>query len=85
MNKMEKTKNSFNQPIGEWKLGDEHHFISFSLTHKPNFFRRLMAYLFFGLKWIDYPHPKHLSEVQPSKGMKLGKSVQGAPQKGFKG
>ena len=76
---MENTNNSFNtvkitqpKPIGEWKIGDMNYFISFALTKKPNWFRRKMAWLFFGLEWIDYPQPKDVSEIKPSKGLRKG-------------
>ena len=82
---MENTNNSFNKPIGEWKIGDEHHFISFALTSKPNLFRRWMAWLFFGLRWIDYPQPKDVKDIKPSKGMKIAKVVGATPQRRFKG
>ena len=72
MRKKENTNNYFNNPIGEWKLGDESHFISFALSKKPNWFRRWMAWLFFGLRWIDYPQPKHYTEIKPSKGIQRG-------------
>lgn len=56
--------------IGEWKIGDGDNFISFALTNKPNLFRRMMANLFFGLRWIDYTQPKEIKDVEPSKGVK---------------
>lgn len=59
-------------PIGEWKIGDKDYFISFALTQKPNWFRRVMANLFFGLKWIDFEGPKEVKDIQPSKGIKSG-------------
>ena len=59
-------------PIGEWKIGDKDYFISFALTQKPNWFRRVMANLFFGLKWIDFEGPKEVKDIQPSKGVKSG-------------
>ena len=68
---MANTNNS-SKPIGEWKIGDEDYFISFSLTKKPNFFRRWMAWLFFGLKWIDFPQPKDVKDIQAGKGTKIG-------------
>ena len=59
--------------IGEWKIGDKDYFISFALTHKPNWFRRVMANLFFGLKWMDY---KTLTEEpKPTKGVSIGKTI----------
>jgi len=69
---MENTNNYSNKPIGEWKIGDKDYFISFALTKKPNWFRRKMANLFFGLQWIDYPQPKELGDIKPSKGLKVG-------------
>jgi len=85
---MENTNNYSNtininqpKPVGEWKIGEGDYFISFSLTKKPNFFRRFFANLFFGLKWIDFPHPK---DVQPSKGIKVSKVVGSTPQRRFK-
>jgi hypothetical protein len=69
---MENTNNYSNKPIGEWKIGDKDYFISFALTKKPNWFRRVMAWLFFGLRWIDYPQPKELEDIKPSKGIKRG-------------
>jgi hypothetical protein len=68
---MENTKNSSN-PIGEWKIGDEEYFISFALTHKPNRLRRLFAWLLFGLRWIDFPQPKEVKDIKPSKGIRAG-------------
>lgn len=56
--------------IGEWKIGDGDNFISFALTTKPNLFRRMMANLFFGLRWIDYTQPKEIKDIKPSKGVK---------------
>ena len=70
-----------NKPIGEWKIGEGDYFISFALTKKPNWFRRIMANLFFGLKWIDYRDGEGL---KPSKGMKVSKRVEGKPQRRFK-
>ena len=52
--------------IGEWKIGDGDNFISFALTNKPNWFRRMMANLFFGLRWIDYTQPKPIKDIKPS-------------------
>jgi len=72
MKKMENTNNYSNKPIGEWKIGDKDYFISFALTEKPNWFRRKMAWLFFGLIWIDYEGPKELEDIKPSKGIKRG-------------
>ena len=59
-------------PIGERKIGDKDYFISFALTQKPNWFRRVMANLFFGLKWIDFEGPKEVKDITPSKGIKSG-------------
>jgi len=80
MKEMENTSNFFNtnvkipqpKPIGEWKIGDEDYFISFALTKRPNWFRRVMAKFFFGLRWIDYEGPKDVKEIQAGKGAKIG-------------
>ena len=69
---MENTNNYSNKPIGEWKIGDKDYFISFALTEKPHWFRRKMAWLFFGLKWIDFPQPKDVKDIKPSKGLRRG-------------
>ena len=85
MKRTPNTNNSFNKPIGEWKIGDGEHFISFALTQKPNWFRRMMAWLFFGLRWIDFPQPKDVKDIKPSKGVKVSKVVGAqAPQRRFK-
>jgi hypothetical protein len=78
MNKMENTKNYLNEPIGEWKIGDEEHFISFALKTKPSWFHRLSARFFFGLRWVDFVSTK------PSKGIKVGGTSQGKPNSRFK-
>ena len=65
-----KTKPTPNQAVGEWKIGDGDNFISFALSNKPNGFRRLMAWLFFGLRWIDFKSPKNVKDIKPSKGVK---------------
>jgi hypothetical protein len=62
------------KPIGEWKIGDKDYFISFALTTKPNWFRRTMANLFFGLKWTDYKTP--VEEPKPTKGVKVAKTIE---------
>ena len=67
------------KPIGEWKIGDKDYFISFALTSKPNWFRRVMANLFFGLVWIDYTKPN--SESGPTKGVSIGKTIEVAPNR----
>ena len=85
MKKMENTNNYSNKPIGEWKIGGGDYFISFALTEKPNWFRRKMAYLFFGLQWYDYDVPKDVKDIQPSKGMKIAKVINAQPQRRFKG
>jgi hypothetical protein len=78
---MENTNNSSNEgrihitqpkPVGEWKIGDRDYFISFALTKKPNPIRRFFAWAFFGLRWIDFPQPKDVSEIKPSKGLRKG-------------
>jgi hypothetical protein len=91
MKNMENTNNSFNtlkitqpKPVGEWKIGEGDYFISFSLIKKPNWFRRVMANLFFGLKWIDFPQPKDVKDIHPSKGIKVSKVVGSTPQRRFK-
>ena len=73
------------RPIGEWKIGEGDYFISFALTRKPNLLRRFFAWMFFGLVWVDYEAPKTLSEIKPSKGVKVSTKVQGNPQRRFKG
>jgi hypothetical protein len=78
MNKMENTKNYLNEPIGEWKIGDEEHFISFALKTKPSWFHRLSARFFFGLRWVDFV------STRPSKGIKVGGTSQGTPNRRFK-
>jgi hypothetical protein len=78
MNKMENTKNYLNEPIGEWKIGDEEHFISFALKEKPSWFHRLSARFFFGLRWVDFV------STRPSKGIKVGGTSQGKPNSRFK-
>ena len=60
--------------IGEWKIGDRDYFISFALTTKPNWFRRTMANLFFGLVWIDYKTPAE--EPKPTKGVSVGTTIE---------
>ena len=60
--------------IGEWKIGDKDYFISFALTTKPNWFRRTMANLFFGLVWIDYK--TQAEEPKPTKGVSVGKTIE---------
>ena len=70
------------KPIGEWKIGDEDYFISFALTKKPNWFRRKMAWLFFGLIWIDYPQPKDVKDIQAGKGIRAAMTKVIPPQKG---
>ena len=83
---MENTNNYSNKPVGEWKIGGGDYFISFALTEKPNWFRRKMAWLFFGLRWIDFDSPKDVKDITPSKGMKIAKVVGAqAPQRRFKG
>lgn len=62
----------YKKPIGEWKIGDESHFISFALTQKPKWFHRVCAKLFFGLRWIDYDEPKDVKDIKPSKGIRKG-------------
>ena len=65
--------------IGEWKIGDNDYFISFALTTKPNWFRRVMANLFFGLKWTDYKTP--VEEPKPTKGVKVAKTIETQPNR----
>lgn len=64
------------KPIGEWKIGDEDYFISFALTKKPNFLRRFFAWMFFGLKWIDFPQPKEVKDIKPAKGVRVAKKIE---------
>jgi len=82
MRKKDTTKNYSNKPIGEWRIGDEEHFISFALKKKPHWFHRLCVRFFFGLRWIDFETPH---DVKPSKGVKVGKVIGGNPQRRFKG
>ena len=82
---MENTNNYSNKPIGEWKIGGGDYFISFALTEKPNVIRRFFAWAFFGLKWIDFPQPKKVEDIKPSKGLKIAKVVEGTPTRRFKG
>lgn len=72
-------------PIGEWKIGDDTHFISFALTQKPHWFHRVCAKFFFGLKWIDYDKPKELKDITPSKGLKIGITKFIQPNRRLKG
>lgn len=78
---MENTNNYSNEPIGEWKIGDEEHFISFALKKKPKWFHIQMARFFFGLRWFDYPIK---SQGKPSKGISISQKVKGVPQRRFK-
>jgi len=64
----------FDKPIGEWKIGDGDNFISFALTSKPNWFRRTMANLFFGLVWKDYK--TQAEEPKPTKGVSIGRTIE---------
>ena len=91
MKEMENTNNYSNtgietiplpKPIGEWKIGEGDYFISFALTKKPNWFRRWMANLFFGLRWIDYPQPKDVRDIQAGKGIRAAMTKVIPPQKG---
>ena len=82
---MENTNNYSNMPVGEWKIGEGDYFISFALTKKPNRFRRFAAWLFFGLRWIDFDGPKNVKDIKPSKGIKVAKVVESKPQRRFKG
>ena len=77
-NKEENTNNYSNEPIGEWKIGDDEHFISFALKKKPKWFHRQMARFFFGLRWFDYV------SKEPSKGIKVGSVSKGTPKRRFK-
>ena len=85
MKEMENINNYSNRPVGEWKIGGGEYFISFALTERPNWFRRFFAWLFFGLRWIDFDVPKNVKDITPSKGMKIAKVVGGTPQRRFKG
>ena len=68
-------------PIGEWKIGDDEDFISFALKKKPHWFHRLMAKFFFGLRWIDFPHPK---DVKPSRNVSIARTIGEKPKRRFK-
>ena len=82
MNEKVNTKNYSNKlPIGEWKIGDDEDFISYALKKKPHWFHRMMASFFFGLRWIDFPHPH---DVKPSKGITIAKKVGEVPKRRFK-
>lgn len=88
MKKMKEKENTNNYsnpwgglPIGEWKIGDDDDFISFALKKKPHWFHRLMARFFFGLRWIDFPHPK---DVKPSRNVSIAKTIGEKPQRRFK-
>ena len=81
MRKEEYTNNYSKLPIGEWKIGDDDDFISFALKKKPHWFHRLMARFFFGLRWIDFPHPK---DVKPSRNVSIAKTIGEKPQRRFK-
>ena len=81
MRKEEYTNNYSKLPIGEWKIGDDEDFISFALKKKPHWFHRLMARFFFGLRWIDFPHPK---DVKPSRNVSIAKTIGEKPQRRFK-
>ncbi len=59
--------------VGEWKIGSGDNFISFALTEKPNWFRRTMANLFFGLVWKDFNSPSY--KPKPSKGISIHKTI----------
>ena len=72
-------KSSSNLPIGEWKIGDDTDFISFALKKKPHWFHRVCARFFFGLRWIDFPHPR---DVNPSRGISRGVTKVIPPMKG---
>ena len=41
------------KPVGEYRIGDKEHYISFALKRKPHLFHRMMVRFFFGLRWID--------------------------------
>jgi len=70
-NQMKSKNLSDSKPaIGKWQIGDGDNFISFALTEKPNWFRRTMANLFFGLVWYDFKSPIYVKDVKPSKGIK---------------
>jgi len=40
--------------VGEYRLGEDDDYIAFSLTYKPNWFRRIVVKLIFDMRWIDY-------------------------------
>lgn len=64
--------------IGQYKIGDGNHFISFALTKKPNWFHRLMVRFFFGVRWIDS------TPTKPSKGISVGGVSNGEVSKKFR-
>ena len=82
MKEKDYTKSSSNPwgglPIGEWKIGDDDDFISFALKKKPHWFHRICARFFFGLRWIDFPHPR---DVRASRGISRGIRKEVPPSK----
>jgi len=66
------------KPVGEYRIGNQKHFIAFSLTEKPHWFHRLMVRVFFGLRWYDT-----LTE-EPSTGIRVASTSTSKPQPKFK-
>lgn len=66
------------KPIGEYRIGNQKHFIAFALTEKPHWFHRLMVRGFFGLRWYDT-----LTE-EPSNGIRLANTSTSKPKPKFK-
>jgi hypothetical protein len=58
------------QFVGVYLIDGDKEGTQLATTSKPNWFRRTMANLFFGLRWIDYPQPKPMKDIKPSKGVK---------------
>jgi len=81
MKEKDTIKNYSNLPVGEWKIGDDTHFISFALKKKPNGWHRFWVRVFFGLRWIDFKTPH---EVKPSKGIQRGIVKEIPPSKRIK-